>query len=67
MEKRKANISKVPVQTFFRNTINDEGGIPGFEAFAGETIMRSDFSESCACFRAFNVSFVAEETYNNNI
>lgn len=67
MEKRKTNISRVPSKTFLRNDINDEGGIPGFEAFAGETIMCSDFSESWACFRAFNVSFVADETYNNNI
>lgn len=44
--KRKTRISSVLSKTFCRNAINDDGGIPGFEAFAVEQIMFSDFSES---------------------
>lgn len=64
--KRKTRISSVLSKTFCRNAINDDGGIPGFEAFAAEQIMCSDFSESWACSRASNVSFVADEAYKNH-
>ena len=52
-------------QTFLKNDINDDGGIPGFELFAVEIMMLSDLSESLACCKAFNVSFVTDETYSN--
>lgn len=50
-------------QTFFRNAIKDDGGIPGFEALADEIVMLSDLRESWASFKASNVSFAADETY----
>lgn len=49
-------------QTFFRNAINDEGGIPGFEELDDKTSMFSDLSESWACFKASNASFTVDET-----
>lgn len=50
-------------QTFLRKAIKEDGGIPGFEAFADKTLMWSDLTESLAILKASNVSFVAEEVY----
>lgn len=43
--------------------MKEDGGIPGFEAFADKTLMWSDLTESLANLKASNVSFVAEEVY----
>ena len=51
-------------QTFLRKAIKEDGGIPGFEAFADKTTIWSDLTESCAVLKASSVSFVAEEVYN---
>jgi hypothetical protein len=40
------NSKAVDEKTFLRNVIKDDGGIPGFETFACEMIMSSDFIES---------------------
>lgn len=53
-------------QTFLRNAIKDDGGIPGFEVLADNILILSESSESRALFRASNVSFVAEVTCINN-
>lgn len=51
-----SNFVKVSVLTFVRNVINDEGGTPGFDVLAFLTMTFPDM-ESCALYRALNVSF----------
>lgn len=55
------------VTTFFKKAISEEGGIPGFEEFAGNILTSSELSESWARCRAAMVWFVADEAYNTNM
>ena len=55
--------TNVVQQTFLKKAIKEDGGIPGFEAFADKTPMWPDLTESWAVLKAAIVSFVAEEVY----
>jgi hypothetical protein len=46
IKRENKNSKAVDEKTFLRNVIKDDGGIPGFETFACEMIMSSDFIES---------------------
>lgn len=54
------------IRTLFRNDIIEEGGTPGFKIFAAEILTSCDSSETCACRKASNISFVTMVPCNSD-